>query len=121
MKPIKIVTPTPAHPDAPTQTLGLAALASELAAEGASVRDLFARTGAYAGQLEDVFLVSFEHREPPDTFQIARTGFLSCRRQLSPVRERRGIGLNSGVPSMLILVPPPPKPASMKRRTNSSS
>src|SRR5260370_35039109 len=115
MKPIKIVTPTPAHPDAPTQTLGLAALASELAAEGASVRDLFARTGVYAGQLEDVFLVSFEHREPPDTFQIARTGFLSCRRQLSPVRERRGIGLNRLVPSMLLLVPPPPKPASVQR------
>jgi hypothetical protein len=44
---------------------------------------------------EHVFLVSFEHRKPPDTFQIARTGFLSCRRQLSPVLERRGIGLNS--------------------------
>jgi hypothetical protein len=44
---------------------------------------------------EHVFLVSFEHRKPPDTFQIARRGFLSCRRQLSPVLERRGIGLNS--------------------------
>jgi hypothetical protein len=34
---------------------------------------------------EFVFLVSFEHREPPDTVQISRAGFLSCRRQLAPV------------------------------------
>ena len=50
MKPIKLVTPISGDPDAPTQNLlGLGALAAELAAEGVSVRDLFARTGVDAG------------------------------------------------------------------------
>jgi AraC-like DNA-binding protein len=54
MKPIKLVTPISDDPDAPTQNLvGLGALAAELAAEGVSVRDLFARTGIDAAQLED--------------------------------------------------------------------
>jgi AraC-like DNA-binding protein len=54
MKPIKLVTPISGDPDAPTQNLvGLGALAAELAAEGVSVRDLFARTGIGAAQLED--------------------------------------------------------------------
>jgi AraC-like DNA-binding protein len=54
MKPIKVVTPFSGDPEAPTQNLlGLAALAAELAAEGISVRDLFARTGVDAAQLED--------------------------------------------------------------------
>jgi AraC-like DNA-binding protein len=54
MKPIKLVTPISGDPDAPTQNLvGLGALAAELAAEGISVRDLFARTGVDAAQLED--------------------------------------------------------------------
>src|ERR1700751_3490918 len=54
MKPIKVVTPVLGDPDAPTQILvGLGALAAELAAEGISVRDLFARTGVDATQLED--------------------------------------------------------------------
>jgi AraC-like DNA-binding protein len=54
MKPIKLVTPISGDPDAPTQNLlGLAALAAELAAEGVSVRDLFARTGVEAAQMED--------------------------------------------------------------------
>jgi len=54
MKPIKLVTPISDDPDASTQNLvGLGALAAELAAEGVSVRDLFARTGIDAAQLED--------------------------------------------------------------------
>jgi hypothetical protein len=54
MKPIKVVTPFSGDPEAPTQNLlGLGALAAELAAEGISVRDLFARTGVDAAQLED--------------------------------------------------------------------
>ena len=54
MKPIKLVTPISGDPEAPTQNLvGLGALAAELAAEGVSVRDLFARTGVDAAQLED--------------------------------------------------------------------
>jgi AraC-like DNA-binding protein len=54
MKPIKLVTPISGDLDAPTQNLlGLAALAAELGAEGISVRDLFARTGVEAAQLED--------------------------------------------------------------------
>jgi hypothetical protein len=43
---------------------------------------------------EHVFLVPFEHREPSDTVQVARTGFLACRRRLSPVWTRSGIGFN---------------------------
>src|ERR1700688_1167447 len=54
MKPIKVVTPFSGDPEAPTQNLlGLGALAAELAAEGISVRDLFARTGVDPAQLED--------------------------------------------------------------------
>src|SRR5689334_21159684 len=54
MKPIKVVTPVLGDPDAPTQILvGLGALAGELAAEGISVRDLFARSGVDPSQLED--------------------------------------------------------------------
>jgi AraC-like DNA-binding protein len=54
MQPIKLVTPISGDPDAPTQNLvGLGALAAELGAEGISVRDLFARTGVDAAQLED--------------------------------------------------------------------
>jgi AraC-like DNA-binding protein len=54
MKPIKLVTPISGDPDAPTQNLvGLGALAAELAAEGVSVRDLFARTGVDIAELED--------------------------------------------------------------------
>jgi AraC-like DNA-binding protein len=54
MKPIKLVTPISGDPEAPTQNLvGLGALAAELAAEGVSVRDLFARTGVDVAELED--------------------------------------------------------------------
>ncbi|MFX9016087.1 hypothetical protein ABTN29_20780, partial [Acinetobacter baumannii] len=50
----KIMSPLSDDIDAPTQSmLGLAALAAELAAEGVSVKDLFARTGAQPSQLED--------------------------------------------------------------------
>jgi AraC-like DNA-binding protein len=51
---IKVVQPLPDDHDAPTQSLlGLSALAAELAAEGVSVEDLFARTGVQPWQLED--------------------------------------------------------------------
>ena len=54
MRPIKVVIPLSGDSEAPTQNLlGLGALAAELAAEGISVRDLFARTGVDAAQLED--------------------------------------------------------------------
>src|SRR6202012_3948849 len=46
MKLVKLVTPVSGDPDSRTQNLvGLGALAAELAAEGVSVRELFARTG----------------------------------------------------------------------------
>jgi AraC-like DNA-binding protein len=54
MKLIKTVTPISGDPDAPTQNLlGLSAIAAELAAEGVSVQDLFARTRIDAALLED--------------------------------------------------------------------
>ena len=63
MKPIKVVTPVLGDPDAPTQVLvGLGALAGELAAEGISVRDLFARSGVDASQLEDAH-ARISHRQ----------------------------------------------------------
>ena len=50
----RIVSPLSDDIDAPTQSLlGLAALAAELAAQGVSVKDLFARTGVQPSQLED--------------------------------------------------------------------
>ena len=63
MKPIKLVMPILDDLDMPTQNLlGLSALAGELAAEGISVRDLFARTGVDAVQLEDVY-ARISHRQ----------------------------------------------------------
>jgi AraC-like DNA-binding protein len=63
MKLIKLVTPISGDPDAPTQNLvGLGALAAELAAEGVSVRELFARTGVDTAQLEDVH-ARISHRQ----------------------------------------------------------
>ena len=54
MTTIKTVSSLSADLDAPTQSLlGLAALAAELAAQGVSVKDLFARTGVQPWQLED--------------------------------------------------------------------
>jgi AraC-like DNA-binding protein len=72
MKPIKFVTPFLGDPDAPTQILvGLGALAAELAAEGISVRDLFARTGVDPAQLEDVH-ARISHRQRLALYRNAR-------------------------------------------------
>lgn len=54
MNPIKSVFPLSSGPDALTQSpLGLGVLASELASQGISVRELFAKTGLNVGHLED--------------------------------------------------------------------
>jgi AraC-like DNA-binding protein len=54
MQRIKLVSTLSADPDAPNQSLlGLAAIAGELAAQGVSVKDLFAGTGARPAQMED--------------------------------------------------------------------
>jgi AraC-like DNA-binding protein len=59
-------------PDAPTQNLlGLGALAAELAAEGISVRDLFARTGVEASQLEDAH-ARISHRQRRAVYRNAK-------------------------------------------------
>src|SRR5262245_4723359 len=72
MKPIKVVTPVLGDPDAATQILvGLGALAAELAAEGISVRDLFARTGVDPAQLEDVH-ARISHRQRLALYRNAR-------------------------------------------------
>jgi AraC-like DNA-binding protein len=85
MKPIKLVTPISSDPDAPTQNLlGLAALAAELAAEGISVRDLFARTGVDAGQLEDAH-ARISHRQR-----------LALYRNAKKLAKRSDIGLLAG-------------------------
>lgn len=85
MKPIKLVTPILGDPDAPTQNLvGLGALAGELAAEGISVRDLFARTGIDAAQLEDVH-ARISHRQR-----------LAIYRNAQRLARRPDIGLLAG-------------------------
>jgi AraC-like DNA-binding protein len=85
MKPIKIVSPISANLDAPTQNLlGLAALAAELGAEGASVRDLFARTGVDAAQLEDAH-ARISHRQR-----------LAIYRNAKRLAKRSDIGLLAG-------------------------
>ena len=72
MKPIKVVTPVLGDPDAPSQILvGLGALAAELAAEGVSVRDLFARSGVDASQLEDAH-ARISHRQRLALYRNAR-------------------------------------------------
>jgi hypothetical protein len=43
---------------------------------------------------EHIFLVSFEHRKPPDLAQIARAGFVSNRRRWSPGWSHGAIALN---------------------------
>ncbi|MBI3699099.1 MAG: AraC family transcriptional regulator [Afipia sp.] len=54
MRTIKIVNPLSADLDAPTQTLlDVGALAAELASQGVSVKDLFARTGVQPAHLQD--------------------------------------------------------------------
>jgi AraC-like DNA-binding protein len=85
MKPIKLVTPMTGDPDAPTQSLlGLAALAAELAAEGVSVRELFARTGVDASQLEDAHAL-ISHRQR-----------LALYRNAKKLARRSDIGLLAG-------------------------
>src|SRR5579871_225346 len=85
MKPIKLVTPISGDPDAPTQNLlGLAALAAELAAEGVSVRDLFARTGVEASQMEDPH-ARISHRQR-----------LAIYRNAKRLAKRSDIGLLAG-------------------------
>ncbi len=85
MTPIKLVTPISGDPDAPTQNLlGLAALAAELAAEGVSVRDLFARTGVEASQMEDPH-ARISHRQR-----------LAIYRNAKRLAKRSDIGLLAG-------------------------
>jgi len=85
MKPIKFVTPISGDPDALTQNLlGLGALAAELAAEGVSVRDLFARTGVDASQLEDAH-ARISHRQR-----------LALYRNAKKLAKRSDIGLLAG-------------------------
>jgi AraC-like DNA-binding protein len=85
MKPIKVLTPVLGDPDAPTQILvGLGALAAELAAEGVSVRDLFARSGVDASQLEDAH-ARISHRQR-----------LALYRNAKRLAKRSDIGLLAG-------------------------
>ncbi|MCC8943653.1 AraC family transcriptional regulator [Bradyrhizobium sp. Arg62] len=85
MKPIKIVMPISSDPDAPTQSLlGLGALAAELAAQGVSVRELFARTGLDASQLEDPH-ARISHRQR-----------LAIYRNAMRLAKRSDIGLLAG-------------------------
>lgn len=72
MEPIKIVSPMLDDADAPIQILvGLGALAAELAAEGVSVRDLFARTGLDASLLDDAH-ARISHRQRLALYRNAR-------------------------------------------------
>src|SRR5262245_24907846 len=85
MRTIKLVTPISGDPDAPTQNLlGLGALAAELAAEGVSVHDLFARTGVAATQLEDA-QARISHRQR-----------LAIYRNAKRLAKRSDIGLLAG-------------------------
>ena len=69
---IKIVSPLSADLDAPTQSLlGLGALAAELAAQGVSVKDLFARTGVQPSHLEDPH-ARISHRQRLTIYRNAR-------------------------------------------------
>ncbi|HAO39213.1 MAG TPA: AraC family transcriptional regulator [Afipia sp.] len=81
----KIISPLSDDIDAPTQSmLGLAALAAELAAEGVSVKDLFARTGALPSQLEDPHA------------RISRRQRLAIYRNAVALAKRTDIGLLAG-------------------------
>ena len=81
----KIMSPLSDDIDAPTQSmLGLAALAAELAAEGVSVKDLFARTGAQPSQLEDPHA------------RISRRQRLAIYRNAIALAKRSDIGLLAG-------------------------
>jgi AraC-like DNA-binding protein len=85
MTTIKIVSSLSADLDEPTQSLlGLAALAAELAAQGVSVKDLFARTGVQPWQLED-----------PHT-RISHRQRLTIYRNARALSKRPDIGLLAG-------------------------
>jgi len=80
-----ILSPLSDDIDAPTQSmLGLAALAAELAAQGVSVKDLFARTGVQPSQLED------QHA------RISRRQRLAIYRNAVSLAKRSDIGLLAG-------------------------
>lgn len=82
---LKVVTPISGDPDSPTQNLvGLGALAAELAAEGISVRELFARTGVTADQLEDLH-ARISHRQR-----------LAIYRNAKRLAKRTDVGLLAG-------------------------
>ncbi len=81
----KVLSPLSDDIDAPTQSmLGLAALAGELAAEGVSVKDLFARTGVQPFQLEDPHA------------RISRRQRLAIYRNAVSLAKRTDIGLLAG-------------------------
>jgi AraC-like DNA-binding protein len=81
----KIVSPLSDDIDAPTQSmLVLAALAAELATEGVSVKDLFARTGVQPTQLEDPHA------------RISRRQRLAIYRNAILLAKRSDIGLLAG-------------------------
>jgi AraC-like DNA-binding protein len=85
MRLLKVVTPISGDPDSPTQNLvGLGALAAELAAEGVSVRELFARTGVTADQLEDLH-ARISHRQR-----------LAIYRNAKRLAKRPDVGLLAG-------------------------
>jgi AraC-like DNA-binding protein len=85
MKAIKMVSPLCDGPDAPTQNLlGLGALAAELASQGVSARDLFARTGVSVSQLEDAHA------------RISRRQRLAMYRNAMALAKRSDIGLLAG-------------------------
>lgn len=81
----KVLSPLSDDIDAPTQSLlGLAALAAELATEGISVKDLFARTGVLPSQLEDPHA------------RISRRQRLAIYRNVVSLAKRSDIGLLAG-------------------------
>lgn len=86
MTPItKFISPLSDDVDARTQSmLGLAALAAELAAEGVSVKDVFARTGVQPLQLEDPHA------------RISRRQRLAIYRNAVSLAKRTDIGLLAG-------------------------
>ena len=81
----KLLSPLSDDIDAPTQSLlGLAALAAELAAQGVSVKDLFARSGVQPSQLEDQYA------------RISRRQRLAIYRNAVSLAKRSDIGLLAG-------------------------
>jgi hypothetical protein len=86
MKAIKIVSPLSGDSDAATQRLlGLGALAAELGSRGASVKDLFARTGVSVSQLEDAH-ACISHRQRLAMYRNAKA--LTKRTAIWQMRRR---------------------------------